>query len=270
MSFIKNRSGFSLLEMTIAMGLAVGLLVFYMKMQGEQAKKAHTAKVSQEIDTFFTDFKATMDRPGFCNKSFENMNLSDNSSLNIQTVKNPRGDIRYKVGETYGGKTLKLNSITLKNFKPDDKEGFEGIATLELDIDKIGNIYGARKIFKTMEVSVTRDESRRILACGSLSSGGINLNLALPAAAATATSGGTTSTTTTETTHATTPSNTNTNPATTTPDPSHQAPAAGSGQSENDQRKALMQELEKNPELKRLQESFKQMQQNPVDADEDL
>lgn len=243
MSFVKNKSGFSLLEITIAMGLATGLLLFYMKMQGEQAKKALTAKVNQEIDTFFTDFKATMDRPGFCNKSFESTTMSDKSVTSIQTVKNPRGDIRYKVGDVYGSKTLKLNSITLKDFKPDDKEGFEGIATLELDIEKIGNVYGSKKISKQMEVSVTRDDTKKILACGSLSSGGITIITPTPV----------TSTPPTLIEH-TTPTQLSLPPM------------------DNEQKKAMMIELEKNPDYQKIQESLEEMQNSngAVESDENL
>lgn len=170
MILIKNKSGFSLLEMIIAMGLAVGLLVFYMKMQSEQAKVALTTKVNQEVETFFTDFKAVISRPGFCSKSFENTNFSDNAILTILNIKNPRGDIRYLVGELYGNKYVKLTGINLKNFKADDHEGLEGIATLELTLERLGKIYGAKTLTKSMELSVSRDQSKKILACGPLGS----------------------------------------------------------------------------------------------------
>lgn len=177
MILFKNKSGFSLLEMTIAMGLAVGLLVFYMKMQTEQAKVALTTKVNQEVETFFTDFKAVISRPGFCSKSFENTNLADNAVLTILNIKNPRGDIRYVVGELYGNKYLRLTGINLKNFKADDHEGLEGIATLELTLERLGKIYGAKSITKSTELSVSRDQSKKILACGPLGSIGASIQI---------------------------------------------------------------------------------------------
>lgn len=265
MIFIKNKNGFSLLEMTIAMGLAVGLLVFYMKMQGEQAKKALTAKVNQEIDTFFLDFKATLNRPGYCNKSFENALLSDNTSTVVETIRNPRGDIRYKIGEVYGNKSLKLNSITLKDFKPDDVEGFEGIATIELDIEKIGTIYGSRKIFKTMEVSVSRDQTKKILVCGPLSSGGVNINLVTIPLSSNSTNAATidSSTNSPSSASSTTPGSSQSTTTTT---------SSASGQVEIDAHKLMVKDFEKNPEIKKLLESLNEIQKNKqnIEADEDF
>jgi type II secretory pathway pseudopilin PulG len=238
---LKNKSGFTLLEIIIAMGLATGLLIFLMKMQGESAKKAKTAKVNQEVETFFNDFKAIIDRPGFCSKSFENITLANNSLQAIDKIKNSLGDIRYAVGEVYGTNSVKLNAIELKDFKPDDAAGLEGTATLELTLERIGKIYGGNIVKRTMEVSVSRDSSHKILACGALgSTGGVNINIVVPQAAISPTP---------------TPT-----PTVTTTLPSIKPPTTTVPAEKMPTQEEIMKELQNNPQLKEMMESLKGMQ----------
>ncbi|MBC7429306.1 MAG: type II secretion system protein [Bacteriovorax sp.] len=250
----RNRRGFSLLEIIIAMGLATGLLIFIMKMQTEQAKNAKTAIVNKEVETFFNDFRAVVDRAGYCNKSFENVTFTDNSRQTIDTIKNPRGDVRYAVGETYGSNTVKLNAITLRDFKPDDKDGFEGIATLEVSLERIGKIYGGKNVTKTMEVSVSRDKVHKIISCGPLSSSGGGINIVIAPGAGT--SAATTTTPPSTTTQSTTPTSTTTSVTSTglTKGPASQ--------------EVLMKELQEDPQMKEMQDEFKQMQKQNQKIDD--
>lgn len=254
MSFLQNRKGFSLLEITIAMGLASGLLIFYMKMQGEQAKQALTAKVNQEIETFFTDFKATLNRPGFCNKSFDNTFLTDKSEVKIESIKSPRGDIRYASGTKYGSNNFTLKTIILKDFKPDDHDGLEGIATLQLGLEKAKNIYGAKAIFKTMEISVSRNQSGKIIACGSLGSGGINIQITSPAP--------------TSNHPPTTNSTTDPTPSTETPNTTISPQPSSNSDEKILSQQELMKEIEKSPEFKKIQESLMKLQEQQAEGQE--
>lgn len=179
---IRNKIGFSLLEIVVAMGLAAGLLIFYLKMEAQQVKKQKTIQTNIELDSFYNDFKSTINRPGYCNKSFENTYLNDNSFISISNIKNPLGNIRYEVGKIYGNNQIKLVSIDLKKFKPDNKEGLEGLATLEIMIEKLGAIYGTKFLKKEIEISVSRDPNYKVINCGAIGSGGVNIHINIPTA----------------------------------------------------------------------------------------
>lgn len=169
MNFLKNKEGFSLLEITIAMGLAAAGIMFLMKMQAQQAKSQKTAKANMEIDSFVGDLKGTINRPGYCDKSFKNLILKDKSDTPVKAIVNPLGDARYVVGELYGNRSIKLSGLTIKNFRPDDVEGRVGVANLEIALEKVGEVYGAKVVTRQIELTLTRDKSDKILGCGSLS-----------------------------------------------------------------------------------------------------
>lgn len=175
-----NKSGFSLIEMVIAMSLASGLVVFLMRMQSEQAKNAKTIQVNIEVETFFSNFKAIIVRPAFCNKSFENMTLLNNSYASTQSIKNARGDIQFQVGEKYGSNSLVLKGITINNFKPDDVDELTGLANLELSIERLGKIYGAKMIKKSMLIDINRNKQNLIIACGALSASDLKIEIVVP------------------------------------------------------------------------------------------
>lgn len=168
MNFFKNKYGFSLLEVTIAMGLATAGIMFLMKMQSQQAKSQKTTKANMEIDSFVSDLKGTINKPGYCDKSFKNLVLSDKSDTPVKLILNPLGNPRYVVGEIYGNRSIKLSGLTIKKFSPDDVEGRIGVANLEIAIEKIGDVYGSKLITRQIDLTLTRDKSDKIIGCGSL------------------------------------------------------------------------------------------------------
>ena len=174
MNFFKNKSGFSLLEITIAMGLAAAGIMFLMKMQSQQAKSQKTAKANMEIDSFISDFKGTINRPGYCDKSFTKLVIKDRGETPVKAILNPLGDPRYLVGEFYGNRSIKLSGLTIKNFRPDDREGRIGVASLEMAIEKMGDVYGGKLVTRQIDITLTRDQSDTIIGCGSLATGSIN------------------------------------------------------------------------------------------------
>ncbi len=168
MHFLKNKNGFSLLEVLIAMSLATGLLLFLMKIQEQHAKSQKTTQTSMEIDSFINDLKGTLARTGFCEKSFIKLPLKDNVATPVTSIISPRGEIRYAVGEKYGNNTIKLLALTIKNFKPDDIAGRSGVGELEVLIEKQANVSGAKTVTRKFDFVLTRDESDVIIGCGNL------------------------------------------------------------------------------------------------------
>lgn len=170
---MNNKNGFSLIEIVIAMGLASALLLFYMKMQAQQVKSQKSVNANLEIDSFTNDIKGAITKSGFCDKSFENVSLPDNSTANIQAISDSLGKPRYMVGESYGNNAIKLKSLRIKDFKPDDTQGRQGEASLEIAIEKKGNVYGSKNIIRIIQLNIQRDNDDRIVACGPLASSGL-------------------------------------------------------------------------------------------------
>jgi prepilin-type N-terminal cleavage/methylation domain-containing protein len=173
MTDFKNKNGFSLLEIVVAMGLMSLGLVFLMRMQTNQAKNAATTKSNIELESLISDIRGIMTKGGYCEKTLKNLVLTNEGVLNLADIRNPKGEIRYSVGKKYGDNTILLKSMRVKNFSSHEAGGLDGVATLEITLEKPKMTLGQKEVVRSIDISIYRDSDFKILGCESIAAAGI-------------------------------------------------------------------------------------------------
>jgi prepilin-type N-terminal cleavage/methylation domain-containing protein len=175
MAVVSRKNGFSLVEIIIAMGVASIGLLFMMKMQGEQAKNAATAKANSESEVIIGDLRGLLTRSGYCATSLNGLTLPDSGFAPIANIRSPAGRIAYAPGMKLAENSLLIKEIAVKNFEPETTNALSGIATFEITLEKLKSTYGAKTIKRSMNISVDRDASKKIVDCSSLLASGISV-----------------------------------------------------------------------------------------------
>ena len=169
------QKGFSILQVVVAMGLMSVLSLSFMQMMKNQNKSQRSVRASMELDNFINEFRAVMSLPGTCKKSFGGKTY--HNGLDIQHIIRPNGIIKYKVGSLYGLKGLRLKGIRLTEFSSDSASGEAiqmGLASMEIDVEKRGKVYGAKNMTRKISIILYLDQSKKIVGCTRLGGGGIN------------------------------------------------------------------------------------------------
>ena len=176
MTFFKSKTGFSLIEVVVAMGvLSIGAL-FLMQMQTQQAKSAATTKANIEIESLVADLRGLLTRSEYCVPSFSNLSLPDGGEVSVPDIRNLQGKIKYAVGQVYGDRTIRIKSIVIKNFEADSPPVLTGVGKLELTIERAKNAYGAKDVKRMIDVTLMLDSARKIIGCQTLAAGGSEMS----------------------------------------------------------------------------------------------
>ncbi len=167
MKILKNE-GFSLAEIVIAMGLMGVAAVAYMKFQENQMRGQKTIQNRAFIDEFTYEFKGYLSRPGICNKSFDNVTMSDGAS--IDGIKRADGEYKYKVGEKLEGSSYMISALTLSNVYVDKTETqieiYRGEGSLNVEFKKLDKAsYGAKTLLKKIELDFTVNRIDKMQEC---------------------------------------------------------------------------------------------------------
>lgn len=171
---IHPAGGFSLVQVMVAMGLMSVLALGLMRMMSNQVKGQKSMRASMEIDNFINELRLLISRPGSCEKTFENMSYQD--GMELMEIRRSNGETKYLVGNTYGFNTFKLAGLKIKGFSPDDPEAENyqtGLATLEINLEKKGQVYGGKTMSRKVDVVLQLDKNKKIVGCSTL--GGASL-----------------------------------------------------------------------------------------------
>lgn len=170
-----RKNGFSLVEVLIAIGIATAGLLFFMKIQAEQAKNAATAKANSESDVILGDLRGLLTRSGYCATSLNGLTLLDAEQVEVMNIRSPAGKIAYAPGMKFADNTLAIKEMIVKKFEPETTHGFSGIATFEITFEKLKKTYGAPTVKRSLTISVERDATNKIVDCSSLAASGLSV-----------------------------------------------------------------------------------------------
>jgi hypothetical protein len=175
MSNTIRKSGFSLVEVLIAIGISTAGLLFFMKIQAEQAKNTATAKANSESDVVVSDIRGLLTRSGYCATSLNGLTLLDAGKSAVLNIRSPAGRIAYATGTKIAENTLAIKEMIVKDFEPETIHGLTGIATFEITLEKLKKTYGAPLIKRSLTISVDRDAAKKIINCSSLANSGLSV-----------------------------------------------------------------------------------------------
>ncbi len=169
---MKNKStGFSLVEVMIAIALMGAAAVYFMKFQQNQMRSQKTVVNSAALSEYMTSVKGYLTKPGVCQKSFGELSLKEDEEL--EGIVRPDGELKYAVGDKLGSSSFKLESMSFKDIfigeVPDGETTARAEAQLELVFKKSGKgSYGNKTIKKIFELDIQVNDSNVILDCAPL------------------------------------------------------------------------------------------------------
>lgn len=175
MADVIRKNGFSLVEVLIAIGIATAGLLFFMKIQAEQAKNAATAMANSESEVIIGDVRGLLTRSGYCTTSLEGLTLLDAGQARVENIRSPAGKIAYAPGMKFANNTLAIKEMIVKSFEPETASGISGIATFEITFEKLKKTYGSKMIKRALNISVDRDAAKKIVGCSSLLASGLSV-----------------------------------------------------------------------------------------------
>jgi prepilin-type N-terminal cleavage/methylation domain-containing protein len=167
-----KKSGFSLVEVMIALAIMGAAVVYFMKFQTEQFKGQKTMRNSVAIDTYMSEVRAYLGKPGVCTKSFSGIVLEN--GVELKAIKRNDGSDKYITGTkiTDSNSILKSMSFTKKYI---DMENSESLEKLRAEVQlrflferKDDNSYGAKQFSKTIELDLILDKDQKIANCAPL------------------------------------------------------------------------------------------------------
>jgi prepilin-type N-terminal cleavage/methylation domain-containing protein len=168
----KNKNGFSLVEVMIAIGLLGAGAVFFMKFQQKQMKSQKTVMNTAAITEYMASIKGYMTKPGVCQNSFKDIQLHEEEEL--EGIKRSDGKLKFKVGDRLTGSTFVLKEMRFGDIFIEEKaEGdtyarAEAMLVLTFEKTKQGTSYGNKVMRKSFEIDVQVDDSDNIYDCAPL------------------------------------------------------------------------------------------------------
>lgn len=117
---MSNKKGFSLLEITVSMGILGGLALGYSKLQVTQERSASKLLTKTETSNIFNTGAKYLLSDLSCTKNLVDTNItldfSGNTPVDLSQLVNSEGDTVYEVSKKYGvNRNIKLTSLSVKN-----------------------------------------------------------------------------------------------------------------------------------------------------------
>lgn len=107
MNILKNSSGFTLVEIMVAMGLMGVITLGVMSQMKNMAQGQATSEMKVEELEMKRIILSTLSDRNACKTTFQSANIGQS----ISKIQNSAGTAIYQVGNTYGNKTLKITDI---------------------------------------------------------------------------------------------------------------------------------------------------------------
>lgn len=165
MKFIATSKGFSLIEVMIAFGLLSVVAMGYMQLTTHQAKQTRTQRIAEAQDELIANLRGFLGHESVCRASFQDIRITPNSSEPVTDIRTPAGAILLESGQTYHEGHIKLVAMNLAQFKLIDQASRSGYATLEISLEKQGAFYGSATLRKELVLAVERSPSNQITGC---------------------------------------------------------------------------------------------------------
>lgn len=165
-----DNKGFSILQVLIAVGLAGALSVYLMKLNSEQLKVSETAKTNHIYQTFTEEIKSVLSKTSVCFNSFKEIDY-DGETGELERIVGKNKKVYFRAGRVIEKRIL-IKSMKLGKFLADDPDEVSvGAADLIIELERVKNIYGGKKLIKKIPMNLLVDDEFKILNCGTLSSG---------------------------------------------------------------------------------------------------
>lgn len=168
----KNKNGFSLVEVMLAISLLGAAALFFMKFQQKQMKSQKTVMNTAALSDYMTTVKGYMTKPGICQNSFKDLQLHEEEE--IEGIKRSDGKVKFKVGDRLTGSTFVLKSMNFDDIYIEEKEEgatyarAEAMLILTFVKTQKGTSYGNTQMKKSFEIDVQVDDSDKIVDCAPL------------------------------------------------------------------------------------------------------
>lgn len=175
MKISKNNSGFTLIEIMIAIGLMGALSMWMMDIFKQQTKNEKTTATNMDIDSIGQEIRNIVADGNSCEKTFKG--LAPNKAAAVTEIKKSLSDgsiqSRFKVNDTkIGNSSVLISGYDLKTDEvyliPAGQKN--GETTLLINFDRGKMISGSKHKFFKIPLALTLDEAGNILNCHALAS----------------------------------------------------------------------------------------------------
>ncbi len=163
-----SDGGFSLLEMTIVLGIMSVVALGYMKLSAQKSKEEKSARVGADARELMAEIKTMIARPGYCQATFKNQLLSPGKPVVLNEIRDPLDHAVYKVGDLFKRDQIKLTGLKLEKFRFDHAEQKTGLGTLKLELEKQADVFGAKHLSHELALTFNFDSANNIDECGPL------------------------------------------------------------------------------------------------------
>lgn len=160
-----RNSGFSLLQVMVAIGLAGGVSLIIMKNMELQKQNQRTTESQVAIMDFMSEFKNYFNIPGVCKSSLNELSF-ENKTNNISTIINENDNEKYIEGGYYQNNKVILKKMTISNLRYEDKLKTTASMDFKLKLEKTGKVYGSKTISKSFSFLLQFDLSNKFYNCG--------------------------------------------------------------------------------------------------------
>lgn len=163
--------GMSLVEITIAGALAVGIGLAVTKMSVNTNQNVKLSERNLEIVTLLGEMRALLATPLACKKSLDGMDAT--STIGITQILNDNGDVVFEAGKQYGSSGVKIDAIILDSSHDDVTvvANDQGSTNLIVTFDRKSKVPGVKLIEKKIRLLVNTININDIDTCNAFSAG---------------------------------------------------------------------------------------------------
>ena len=142
--------GFSIVEMMVTLGVLGVTSLGIMKLMENSNKAARSIEVKDEISQLHRQIIDVLDSPNSCEASLSGKTTGATVPVIYQMISGAPA-AKFSIGQQIGGK-VEIKDIKIKSVNPNGN-GSQGLATVEVSFNKIGNVFGGQDIKKEISLS---------------------------------------------------------------------------------------------------------------------
>jgi type II secretory pathway pseudopilin PulG len=145
-NFFKSVSGFSIVEVVVAMGLLGGVSLGFIRLMDNANKASKTIEVKDDILQMERQIADVLNSQNNCEATLFEKTINNDVPIIYQVVNNE--PIAKLTVSSVTSKQIQISSMKIKNVDQNGSDGSTALATLEVVFKKPSTTYGAQDITK--------------------------------------------------------------------------------------------------------------------------
>lgn len=165
MKLLKNKLGFSLLELMIVAGMIGGMALTITKLGEMGNRSVKTNEYMFEKNSFVQEIERYLLNKDICEATFKGASLSG-APNEVKEIKSQAGRLLFEVGQVYGNRMVGFKSLSLQPEDPKPHANTSVMASVLVELEKIPQqAYGADTETRKFSIQLKMDGSEKVETC---------------------------------------------------------------------------------------------------------